>query len=110
MNNSTISKQRNKKGKGNGIYTLMGIELSTENNQKMRVSRYIFYVKETIGFSIVINLIKAFIFKKSSILIQTENIVLGIIVDIAFSFVTLFLVTFLWYEFRVYRHNLRNSK
>ena len=110
MNKSTISKHRNKiKGKGNVIYTLMGDELSTGNTQKMRVSRCMFYAKDTIGFSIAINLIKTFVLKKSSILIQTENIFLGIIVDVAFSFVTLFLATFLWYEIRVYRHNSTNS-
>lgn len=109
MNNETIAKKRSK-NKGNIIYTLMGKPLSTENTQKMRVSRCIFYAKDTIGFSIVINLINLFVFKKSSLLIQTENIFLGLFVDVAFSFVTLFLVTFLWYEFRVYRHNLSNSK
>lgn len=111
MNNRTLSKQRsNKKGKRNSIYTLMSNELTTKNSLELRVSRYIFYAKETFGFSIVINLIKTFVFKNRSIFIQSENIAVGVIVDVAFTFVTLYLATFLWYEFRVYRHNLKNSK
>jgi|GEM_PF-4680278 len=108
MNKSNSVKKKNKKR--NIIYTLMGNELMTGNKLKIRISRYIYYAKDTVGFSIVYSLIRIMLFGKKSFLIQTDNFFLGLIVDVVLAFIFLYITTFLWYEFRVYRHNAKNSK
>ena len=108
MNKSNSVKKKNKKS--NIIYTLMGNELMTGNKLKIRISRYIYYAKDTVGFSIVYSLIRIMLFGKKSFLIQTDNFFLGLIVDVVLAFIFLYITTFLWYEFRVYRHNAKNSK
>jgi len=108
MNKSNSVKKKNKKS--NIIFTLMGNELMTDNTLKVRISRYIYYAKDTVGFSIVYSLIRIMLFGKRSFLIQTDNFFLGLFVDVVLAFIFLYITTFLWYEFRVYRHNAKNSK
>lgn len=91
--------------KTKNVKTLGGHPLMCGRSAQAKLSRYKFYARDAIFFSIGFSFLKIGLFNDDAFILQLDNQLMNIASQILFTFITLFIANFIWYEIRVYRVN-----
>lgn len=83
------------------VKTLGGHLLMCGRSAQAKLSRYKFYARDAIFFSIGFNFLKIGLFNDDAFILQLNNQLLNIASQMLITFISIFLMNFIWYEIKI---------